>query len=102
MANVYYSHSTNRQGILRAILSSEEGRFLLNEYSAQYVGQQFPTAGRDPGVGFAVLRIFEGEVSAELRVGFYLFDDDVIRIEEAVRSYNAKAIAGLFPSASST
>jgi hypothetical protein len=89
LANIYYSHSVTPKGILRAVLSSEEGRYLLKEHSSQYFGQQFPAAGQSPGVDFAVLRIFDGEMSEECRAGFYLFDEDVIRIEGAVHSCEA-------------
>ncbi len=89
MANVYYSHPSNRLGILRAVLSTEEGRCLLAKHSAQYVGQQFPTACQDPRPDFAVLRIFEGEVSKQCRGGFYLLEEDILQVEEEVRSCDA-------------
>jgi len=38
MANVYYTHPSNRLGILRAVLSTEEGRCLLDNHPAQYFG----------------------------------------------------------------
>jgi hypothetical protein len=92
MANIYYSHSANRQGTLRAVLSSDEGKFLLNGHSAQYTGPQFPTMGQNMGVDFAVLRVFEGEMSQQWRAGFYRFDEEIIRIEEAVRACDAKLV----------
>jgi hypothetical protein len=88
MANIYYSNSLNRHGSLRAVLSSDEGSRLLKEHSAHYVGQQFP-GSPSPGVDFAVLRVFEGEMNAEWRAGFYLFEDNILRIEEAVHSCDA-------------
>jgi hypothetical protein len=94
MANIYYSRSVSRQGILRAVLSSEEGRYLLKEYSAKYAGQQYPTTGQRSGVDFAVLRIFEGEMTEQWRAAFYLFDDDVIRIEGAVQSCEGRISQG--------
>jgi hypothetical protein len=87
VANIYYSYSDNRRGILRAVLSSQEARSLLNAHSAKYAGHQFPTS-YNPEVNFAVLRIFEGEGNEEWSVGFYLLHDDIMRIEEAVHSYN--------------
>jgi hypothetical protein len=92
MTNIYYSHSVNRQGTLRAALSSEECRRLLKEHQAQYVGQQFPTEGLSSEVDFAVLSISEEEVSAEYGIGFYLFDHDIVRIEEAVQSLVSGAL----------
>jgi hypothetical protein len=93
MANIYYSNSLNRHGSLRAVLSSEEGRRLLEEHSTHYVGQQFP-ASPSPGVDFGVLRVFEGEMDEEWRAGFYLFEDNILRIEEAVHSCNASLSLG--------
>ena len=94
MANIYYSNSLNHSGILRAVLSMEEGRRFLKEHTAQYVGRQFPTS-LSPGVDFAVLRLFEGEMNAEWRAGFYLFEDNILRIEEAVQSCNADLPLGV-------
>jgi hypothetical protein len=83
MANIYYSYTNNRRGVLRAVLSSEEGRCLLSELPARYAGHQFPT-GHDSKVDFATLRIFDGE-DKEHCPGFYLFDANLMRIEEAVQ-----------------
>jgi hypothetical protein len=89
MANVYYSYPSNRLGILRAILSTEEGRCLLDKHPAQYFGQQFPTTRQDPRPDFAVLRIFEGEESKQCRAGFYLLEEDIMQVEAAVHSCDA-------------
>ena len=86
MANIYYSYSDNRTGVLRAILSSEEGRWLLKAHSAKYAGHQFPSTDYNSEGSFAVVRIFEGEGSEEWRVGFYFLRDDMMRIEKAVHS----------------
>ncbi len=86
VANIYYCHSSNRQGILRAVLTSEEGRSLLNKHPAHYFGQQLPTTDQDPRHDFAVLRIFEGEVSEQCRSGFYLFDENIMQVEEEVHA----------------
>ena len=94
MANIYYSNALHRHGSLRAVLSSEEGMRLLKEHSAHYVGKQFP-ASPSPGVDFAVLRVFEGEMNAEWCAGFYLFEDNILRIEEAVQSCNADLPLGV-------
>jgi hypothetical protein len=59
MANLYYSQPVNRHGALRVVLSADEARCLLSGHSAQYVGQEFPTKGQEPGVEFALLRLFE-------------------------------------------
>jgi hypothetical protein len=84
VANIYYSYSDNRTGVLRAILSSEKAGWLLKAYSAKYAGHQFPSTDHNSEGSFAVVRIFEGEGSEEWRVGFYFLHDDMMRIEEAV------------------
>lgn len=89
MANLYYSQSVNHHGTLRAVLSSDEARCLLTGRSAQYVGQEFPRKGQEPGVEFALLRIFEGEMNEKWRAGFCRFDDDLTRMEEAVQACTA-------------
>jgi hypothetical protein len=86
MANIYYSYPDNRRGILRAVLSSGEGRHLLKEHSGRYVGQQFPTTFHNAALNVAVLCILEGEQSTEWPIGFYSFDEDIMRIEQTVRS----------------
>ena len=83
MANIYYSYTNNRRGVLRAVLSSEEGICLLSEVPARYAGQQFPT-GHDSNVDFATLRLFDGE-DKEHSPGFYLFDANLMRIEEVMQ-----------------
>jgi hypothetical protein len=82
MANVYFSSSLNRQGALRAVLSSKEGVSLLEKSSNSYAGHNFPTEfnGRPE---FAILRVFDGEANKEWRSGYYLFDQDIIQVEEA-------------------
>jgi hypothetical protein len=83
MANIYYSYSDNRAGVLRAVVSSEDGRWLLKAHSAKYAGPQFPTSDNSEA-NFAVLRIFPGEESEEMHVGFYLLYDDIGKIDATV------------------
>jgi hypothetical protein len=89
MANVYFSSSLNRQGALRSVLSSEEGVSLLKRLSNSYAGQNFPTEfnGRPD---FAILRLLDGEANKKWRSGYYLFDQDIMQVEEAVQSYNRR------------
>jgi hypothetical protein len=90
MANIYYSHPSNRRGILRAVLSPEVARLLLKEHPGKYVGQQFPAASHDHRADFGVVRVFEGEADGELRAGFYVLDAEIMFIEEEVQSCNAR------------
>src|SRR5882762_9864442 len=77
MPNIYYCNglANNDLGILRAVLSWEECKSLLNLFSVQYAGFQFPAmTQRDQG--FAVLNLLKGELDDKWRVGFYSFDAD--------------------------
>ncbi len=94
MPNLYYCQSTNRSlGILRAVLTWDQGRSLLSQHAVHYAGQQFPTTARDRAADFAVLRIFDEELDEEWRAGFYRFDADIMQIEEAVQACTAKLSA---------
>ena len=87
MPNIYYCQPINRgSGILRAVLSCEEGRRLLKQNSVHYAGQEFPMTALERAADFAVLRIFEEELDEKWRAGFYRFEGDIMRIEEAVRA----------------
>jgi len=91
MPNLYFCQRISRGlGILRAVLSSEEGRNFLNHTSAHYVGQQFPTMNQGLAADFAVLRIFEEEADEEWRAGFYCFDADIMRIEKELEACTTK------------
>jgi hypothetical protein len=90
MPNIYYCQSLNRGcGILRAVLSWEEGINLLEQLSFCHTGQQFPTTAQDPAADFAVLRILDEELDEEWRPGFYRFDADIMRIEEVLQACTA-------------
>jgi hypothetical protein len=94
MANIYYFQPVDRHSVLRAVLSTEECTRVLDGHghSARYVGQQFPVMGQDVKVGFAVLRIYQGEMSDERRAGFYRFDDGIMQIEEAIQACTSELV----------
>lgn len=71
---------------MRAALSWEEGKNLLDQLPADYVGEQFPTSNPDSAPDFAVLRIFDEESDDEWRTGFYRFNAGLGRIEEAIQA----------------
>ena len=81
MANVYYSHPSNRRGILRAVVSSEKVRAMLAEYATQSAGHHFPMTADSANDDFAILQLFEVEASEKFAAGFYLFEEDIERIE---------------------
>jgi hypothetical protein len=91
MPNIYYCHPINRgSGILRAVLSSKEATGLLSEHPVLYAGQQFPTMRENQNFDFVVLRIFDEELGKKWQAGFYLFDEDIAKIEQAVQACTAK------------
>jgi hypothetical protein len=83
---MYYSHPSNRRGILRAVLASEAAKFLLEGYPHKYVGQEFPAASADHLEDIAVLRVIAGELGDQFQPGFYVVDEDIIYLEEELNS----------------
>jgi hypothetical protein len=91
MSNIYYCRAPNSvSSSLRAVLSMEQAKCLLKKHSAQYSGQQFPPQDQNQGSDFAVLRIFDECLGDKWRAGFYRFDADIMRIEEAVQACTVK------------
>jgi hypothetical protein len=91
MSNIYYCQpSKHGWGMLRAVLSLEEGKRLLKLHTSRYVGQEFPVSTLDSAADFAVLRIFDEEPNDGWRVGFHRFDAELGRIEETVRACTTK------------
>src|SRR5215469_13380468 len=82
MPNLYFIQSGSNSGILRAVLSREEGRALLRMHAADYAGRKFPEAAEN---NCALLRIFDEEADKAWRAGFYRFAADVMQIEQALR-----------------
>ena len=87
MPNLYFIQSGSNSGMLRAVLSREEGSALLRSHAADYVGREFPKAAESKGV---LLRIFEEEADKTWRAGFYHFAADLMQIEEALREPTAR------------
>jgi len=85
--NIYYCNGlgNNDLGILRAVLSWEECAKLLQQFSVQYAGLQFPTMTQQDQ-GSAVLNMLKGGPDDTWRVGFYSFDADLPQIEEWVQT----------------
>jgi hypothetical protein len=83
MPNLYFCqpHAQN-QGMLRAVLSLDDCKYLVAPHSAVYVGDQFPRMVEEPGkaADFAVLRISTEEADADWRCGFYRFDADLTEL----------------------
>lgn len=91
MPNLYYCHPINQgSGILRAVLTPEEARGLLHEHATQYAGQRFPVATADRTVDFAAIHIPEADPDPKLVAGFYVFDEEIAKIEQAVQACTAR------------
>jgi hypothetical protein len=82
MPNLYFIQSGSNSGMLRAVLSQQEGGALLRRHPADYVGRAFPEAAES---SCALLRVFDEEADNAWRAGFYRFSADVMQIEEALR-----------------
>lgn len=82
MPSLYFIQSGSNSGMLRAVLSREEGSTLLTRHAADYVGREFPKAAES---NCAVLRIFDEEADKRWQAGFYRFASEVMQIEQALR-----------------
>lgn len=88
MPNLYFCqpHAKN-QGMLRAVLSTEECDRVIGSKSVIYVGEQFPAPVNDAADSqdFAVLRVAPGETSRRWRSGYYRSNSDLADLNEALR-----------------
>jgi hypothetical protein len=87
MPNLYFCqpHAKN-QGMLRAVLSINECERVISEHPATYVGDQFPSLGKDdgPASDFAVISFRAEETTKTFRPGYYRLDSDLTKINEAI------------------
>lgn len=83
MPSLYFCqpHARN-QGMLRAVISLEDCKFLVSPNAATYVGKDFPpVSGNGDGErDFAVLGIDTTEAGSDWRPGFYRFDADLMEL----------------------
>lgn len=83
MPNLYFCqpHSQN-QGMLRAVLSREDCKYLADPKQVTYLGEQFPNVAQGPrdGRDFAVLKVTAEEADSEWRSGFYRVDADLMEL----------------------
>jgi hypothetical protein len=87
MPNLYFCqpHAKN-QGMLRAVLSVNESERVVSEYSATYIGEQFPKLVNEQGTAndFALLNFPPNETPAGLRPGYYRLDSDLTKLNESL------------------
>jgi hypothetical protein len=81
MPNLYFCqpHAKN-QGMLRAVLSVDDCKYLVAPKSAVYVGEKFPVVASKPAVDFAVLSVSAAEADDNWRSGYYRFDADLMEL----------------------
>jgi hypothetical protein len=83
MPTLYFCqpHAQN-QGMLRAVLSLDDCKYLVAPDLAKYVGDRFPSVSMEHGEtrDFAVLGIGAEEADAQWRCGFYRFDADLMEL----------------------
>lgn len=87
MPTLYFCqpHAKN-QGMLRAVLSTNECERVVSQHPATYVGDQFPKLGNEQGGAndFAVLNITCDETPAGWRPGYYRLDSDLTQLNESL------------------
>ena len=87
MPTLYFCqpHAKN-QGMLRAVLSTNECERVVSQHPATYVGDQFPKLGNEQGGAndLAVLNITCDETPAGWRPGYYRLDSDLTQLNESL------------------
>jgi len=82
MPSLYFCqpHAQN-QGMLRAIVSFDDCKYLVAKDKMTYVGQQFPKVyeGSSQSADFAVLSIDDSEAQGEWLAGYYRFEADLMK-----------------------
>jgi hypothetical protein len=85
MPNLYFCqpHAQN-QGMLRAIVSLDDCKYLVAPDKMTYVGEKFPKVwdGSTRSADFAVLSVEAGEAQGEWRAGYYRFEADLMELNQ--------------------
>src|SRR5258708_20926889 len=100
MPTLYFCqpHAKN-QGMLRAVLSTNECERVVSQHPATYVGDQFPKLGNEQGAAndFAVLNITSDETPAAWRPGYYRLRSRRTRLHDWLRPHSSYSPRGLPP-----
>jgi hypothetical protein len=83
MANLYFCQPhTQNQGMLRAILTREDCKYLAAPSAVTYLGEEFPSLANSSRESrdFAVLKVAAEEADGQWRSGFYRVDADLMEI----------------------
>jgi len=72
--------------MLRAVLSVNECERVVGQHSVTYVGENFPAVADGQAVAddFAVISFHPNETTSQWRPGYYRFDSDLAKINEAL------------------
>jgi hypothetical protein len=72
--------------MLRAVLSVNECERVVSQYTATYVGDEFPKLASEQGTAndFAVLNCPPNETPAGWRSGYYRLDSDLTKLNESL------------------
>jgi len=85
MPSLYFCqpHAQN-QGMLRAIVSLEDCKYLVTPERMTYVGEQFPkmSDGSRQAADFAVLGVDSSEAQGDWRPGYYRFEADLMELNQ--------------------
>jgi len=88
MPNLYFCqpHAKN-QGMLRAVLSTEECDRVVSKQSATFCGEQFPSVanGDCSANDFAVLKFAAGETNGSWKPGFYRLESNLAALNDVLR-----------------
>jgi hypothetical protein len=83
MPNLYFCqpHSRN-QGMLRAVISREDCKYLADPKTATYLGEEFPDVAHAPenAKDYAVLKFSPEEADKQWRPGFYRVEADLMEV----------------------
>jgi hypothetical protein len=72
--------------MLRAVLSVDESERVVSQYTATYVGSEFPKLASELGSlnDFAVLNFPPNETPTGMRSGYYRLDSDLTKLNESL------------------
>lgn len=93
MAKIFYCHgSTNRLGMLRAVMPLSDLSNVLSDETLNYMGLSFPDLKQD-SPPCTVIEILPGEEEGSWRPGFYLTEKGPLDFEDSLRTLH-KAASG--------
>jgi hypothetical protein len=86
----YYDGSSNRLGMLRAVMPLSNLSDVLSEESLNYMGSSFPDLKQDSGP-CTVMEIMSDEEEVSWRAGFYRIEKGPLEFEDSLRTLSKAA-----------